>query len=88
MGTAGSRGWKVVFEKCSAVIYKIVRKSVRELVQVVVCARFRVLCISFEVELVMGWSRGGGWEVVDLAVERAVKLVNGRSALGKDPQGG
>ena len=29
-----------------------------------------------------------GWEVVDLAVERAVKLVNGRSALGKDPQGG
>ena len=47
-----------------------------------------MLCISFEVELVMGWSRGGGWEVVDLAVERAVKLVNGRSALGKDPQGG
>ena len=47
-----------------------------------------VLCTDFEVELVMGWSRGGGWEVVDLAVERAVKLVNGRSALGKDPQAG
>ena len=47
-----------------------------------------VLCADFEVELVMGWSRGGGWEVVDLAVERAVKLVNGRSALGKDPQAG
>ena len=61
-----------------------------------VCARFcgrllsrcAVLCADFEVELVMGWSRGGGWEVVDLAAERAVKLVNGRSALGKDPQGG
>ena len=36
----------------------------------------------------MGWSKRGGWEVVDLAVERAVKLVNGRSALGKDPQAG
>ena len=58
----------------------------------------KILCqIIITLCCAVNWLWGGagdgvveerGWEVVDLAVERAVKLVNGRSALGKDPQGG
>ena len=65
MGTAGGRGWKVVLEKCFAVICSV-QHYMQDYVQV--CARFCVRLLSrcavlwtdFEVELVMGWSKRGG----------------------------